>query len=242
MEKVIRIFFVVVLCLLSTNIMANYMEGYVDMGDYASFAADWQSPLQMEDLAVFTNHWMAFNTPWPSLAWWEMEEVDGTLTQAEVLIGTPFYMAPEIISQPGAASPQSDLYALGAVGYFLVTGRQVFEGGSAVEICAAHLHDTPERPSVRAGRDIPRDLEDLLLRCLAKDPDDRPGSPAELQDALARCADAGSWGPAEAIAWWGKYGAGVAGADSADAVPMSKTGLIVDLDSRMVSAERAAKR
>ncbi len=172
----------------------------------------------------------------------EMEEVDGNLTQAEVLIGTPFYMAPEIISQPGAASPQSDLYALGAVGYFLVTGRQVFEGASAVEICAAHLHDTPERPSVRAGRDIPRDLEDLLLRCLAKDPDDRPGSPAELQDALARCADAGSWGPAEAIAWWGKYGAGVAGADSADAVPMSKTGLIVDLDSRMVSAERAAKR
>ena len=172
----------------------------------------------------------------------EMAQVDGNLTQADVLIGTPFYMAPEIIREPGAASPSSDLYALGAVGYFLLTGSQVFEGESAVDICAAHLQDEPERPSARLGRGVPTDLEEILLACLAKDPADRPANAAALRDALAECADAGSWGPAEAAAWWSEYGAGVSGAAVEDETPMSRTELLVDLDSRLISADRASDR
>ncbi len=176
----------------------------------------------------------------------EMAQVDGNLTQADVLIGTPFYMAPEVISRPGAASPQSDLYALGAVGYYLVTGRQVFEGESAVEICAAHLHDEPERPSDKAGREVPRDLEDVLLRCLAKDPAARPTDADELREALLACADAGSWTVAEARSWWSEFAAGLSGASlDGDDIPMSRTGLVVDLDSRLLSVvadRKAAER
>lgn len=166
----------------------------------------------------------------------EMAQVDGNLTQANVLIGTPFYMAPEIISQPGAASPQSDLYALGAVGYYLVTGRQVFEGESAVEICAAHLHDEPERPSGKAGRDVPRDLEDVLLRCLAKNPADRHANAGELREALLDCEAAYSWTAADAREWWSEFAAGLGGSvPGEDDIPMSRTGLVVDLDSRLFS-------
>lgn len=168
----------------------------------------------------------------------EMAQVDGNLTQADVLIGTPFYMAPEIISQPGAAGPASDLYALGAVGYFLLTGRNVFEGASAVEICAAHLHDAPERPSVRAGREVSEDLENVILQCLAKDPADRPANADELLDALSACADAGDWGADDARAWWREYGSGVGQADAEDDVPMSMTGMLVDLESRIISPEK----
>ncbi len=167
----------------------------------------------------------------------EISQVDGNLTQADVLIGTPFFMAPEIIKQPGAASPQSDLYALGAVAYFILSGRQVFEGESAVDICAAHIHDTPERPSSRSGRDIPQDLEDLVLRCLAKDPASRPSSAEELRDALMQCQDAGVWSSADGKTWWQEFGSGLVSVADDDDVPMSRTGLIVDLDSRIMSLE-----
>ena len=167
-----------------------------------------------------------------------LAEVDGHLTQADVLIGTPFFMAPEIISRPGAASPQSDLYALGAVGYFIVSGRQVFEGQSAVEICAAHLHDVPERPSAKAGYPVPADLEDILMACLEKDPQARPADAEAVRDALLRCQDAGTWGPAEAKAWWSEYASGLGGGEPGeDAVPMTRTELLVDLDSRLVSMQ-----
>ncbi len=172
----------------------------------------------------------------------EMAETDGHLTQADVLIGTPFYMAPEIISRPGAASPQSDLYALGAVGYYIVSGRQVFEGQSAVEICAAHLHDQPERPSARAGCDVPADLEDVLMRCLEKDPEARPADAEELRRALMQCADAGAWGPAEAKAWWSEFAAGLGEHEPGEEeVPMSRTELLVDLDTRLASMQGAGR-
>ena len=172
----------------------------------------------------------------------EMAQVDGNLTQADVLIGTPFFMAPEIISKPGAASPLSDIYALGAVGYFIITGRHVFEGESAVEICAAHLHDTPERPSVKAGRDVPEDLERILLQCLEKEPSARPASANDLRDALSACGDAGAWDASDAKSWWREFASGLSdGHAGEDDVPMSRTELFVDLDSRLVSVDKATR-
>jgi serine/threonine protein kinase len=163
----------------------------------------------------------------------QIAHTDGNLTHANVLVGTPLYMAPEIISEPGKASPQSDLYAVGAVGYFLLTGRNVFEGGSAVEICARHLNDAPVPPSQRAGLAVPKDLEDLVLACLEKDPARRPSSAEALRAALLACGEAQAWTQAQARDWWqGHSTAFSEGASSADTAPLSNTELLVDFDHR----------
>jgi len=104
-------------------------------------------------------------------------------------------------SSPHSPDARSDLYAVGTVGYFLLTGRHVFEGGSIVEVCAAHLYETPVPWSER-GAALGPDLEALVLACLAKDPAARPASAAALRDARAGCADAPSWDRRRAVAWW----------------------------------------
>ena len=78
----------------------------------------------------------------------------------------------------------------------------MIDGGTVMEICAHHLHTAPQRPSARLGRPVPRDLEELVLRCLAKTPGERPASVGELAEALAACADASSWSSAVACSWW----------------------------------------
>jgi eukaryotic-like serine/threonine-protein kinase len=128
-----------------------------------------------------------------------------TATAANVLTGTPLYMAPEAIRSEDAVDGRSDLYALGAVGYFLLTGLPVFEAQTLVEVCAHHLHTAPVPPSQRTRARIPADLEGLILRCLAKSPDERPATARALRDALERCADAGGWSAEEAARWWGVW-------------------------------------
>jgi serine/threonine protein kinase len=135
------------------------------------------------------------------------------LTQVNTLVGTPLYMAPEIIADASGFSPLSDLYALGAVGYYLLTGRNVFEGASAVEICAMHLHDEPVPPSQRAGREIPGDLEAIVMACLAKNPEERPESAEIMSAMLARCEDFGAWTWEQARQWW---------SDHRDTLPMDE--------------------
>jgi hypothetical protein len=128
-----------------------------------------------------------------------------TATAANVLTGTPLYMAPEAIRSEDAVDGRSDLYALGAVAYFLLTGLPVFEGRTMVEVCAHHLHTTPVPPSQRAKGTIPADLEAVVLRCLAKAPDERVRHARALRDALDRCADAGAWSAEEASRWWAAW-------------------------------------
>ena len=170
----------------------------------------------------------------------ELTAADGNLTQAEMLVGTPFFMAPETISRPGAAGVASDLYALGAVAYFLLTGRHVFEGESAVQVCASHLHDPPEPPSRKIGRPVDPDLEAIVLRCLAKDPADRPRSADDLRVALEGCEAAGRWTQADARAWWGEHAPGLVGqAGATEPSRLSQTELLVDMDSRLATRSRA---
>jgi eukaryotic-like serine/threonine-protein kinase len=128
-----------------------------------------------------------------------------SLTNADHLTGTPLYMAPEAIAHPDAAEPRSDLYAVAAIGYYLLTGHHVFEGASAVEIYAAHLHATPIPPHVRLGREVPPALEALILRGLAKSPADRPPSAAAFREALLRI-DLAPWTEEDARAWWRTHG------------------------------------
>jgi serine/threonine protein kinase len=122
------------------------------------------------------------------------------LTAADTMTGTPLYLSPEGIQQPDTVDARSDLYALGAVGYFLLTGKPPFEGGSVIEICMQHVKEIPVRPSERASRNISENLEDILLACLAKKPEERPQSMSELREALTVCSLNGEWTTATADA------------------------------------------
>jgi eukaryotic-like serine/threonine-protein kinase len=127
------------------------------------------------------------------------------LTVGDQLTGTPRYMAPETIAHPDAAEPRSDLYAAAALGYFMLSGEHVFEGASLVEVLAAHLHAPPVSVSKRLGREVPPDLEALIMRGLAKAPSDRPPSAAVFRELLERC-EAAPWTQRDARAWWRTHG------------------------------------
>lgn len=116
------------------------------------------------------------------------------------------YLSPEGIERPDTVDARSDVYALGAVGYFLLTQKPPFEGASVIEICMQHVNATPVRPSERASRNISGNLEDILLACLAKKPQERPQSMAELRDALMSCTLGGEWTSATADTWWANNG------------------------------------
>lgn len=105
------------------------------------------------------------------------------------LIGTPLYISPEAIVAPATVGPQSDLYGLGAVGYFLLRGEPVFRGSSLIEVCCHHLHSTPEPLPVALGDACAAELGRIVLECLAKDAAARPATAAELVRRLARCSE-----------------------------------------------------
>jgi serine/threonine-protein kinase len=131
------------------------------------------------------------------------------LTMANMVVGTPLYVAPEALTDPENVDARADLYALGAVGYWLLTGTHVFRGKSVLELCTHHLNSAPEPPSARLGRPVTRDLESLLLECLAKRREDRPVSAHVLRDRLRSCAAAGRWTDARAAKWWELHRAAV---------------------------------
>ena len=99
-------------------------------------------------------------------------DVSAERDERDVIVGTPMYLAPELILSGESSSPQSDLYALGAVGYFLLAGRTPFDSGEVDEILAHQLEDDPPFPSERLSRTLPRDLEYVIMSCLAKNPAD----------------------------------------------------------------------
>jgi serine/threonine-protein kinase len=132
---------------------------------------------------------------------------DASAQRVHLVVGTPLYLAPEAIVSPARVDARADLYSLGAVGYALLTGCHVFEGRSSTEICSHHLHTPPTPPASRLGRELPRDLCEILMRCLAKHPDDRYASARELRAALEACADAVTWTEAASERWWEANGA-----------------------------------
>jgi hypothetical protein len=140
----------------------------------------------------------------------DLERGGGDLTRADVVAGTPLYLAPEAINAPDTLSGQSDLYSLGAVGYFALTGSSVFRGKTLVEVCSHHLHTAPEPPSKRLDRAVPADLEALILECLAKDPTERPAGAHELRRRLEACEGFGGWTGDQARAWWQERGEALA--------------------------------
>jgi len=132
---------------------------------------------------------------------------DSELSRDDQIAGTPLYLAPEAITAPGRVGARSDLYSLGCVGYFLLTGRPVFEGRNMVEVCGHHLHTKPVPPGDRLGQPVPAGLSSLLLACLEKDPANRPAYAGELLAALDGLGDVPPWTNEEARAWWSTRGA-----------------------------------
>ncbi len=140
----------------------------------------------------------------------DLSDAHGVSTSAGVtadnrISGTPLYMAPEAIRTPTRVDARSDLYALGAVGYHLLTGVDVFAGPNVIEIIADHLHSIPQPPSQRVAFAIPTDLERVIMSCLQKDPNARPASARALRMALLACS-VPSWSEADARSWYAQYG------------------------------------
>jgi serine/threonine-protein kinase len=122
------------------------------------------------------------------------------LTAKGSVVGTPAYMAPEQARGAEAADARSDLYSLGALGYFLLAGRPPFQRGTTLEVMLAHVQE-PVPPLANA----PADLEAVLRRCLAKVSADRFPNAGSLDEGLAGCACAGEWAEARARAWWQEH-------------------------------------
>ncbi|HEX5063059.1 MAG TPA: serine/threonine-protein kinase [Kofleriaceae bacterium] len=127
-----------------------------------------------------------------------------TGSSTQVVLGTPAYLSPEAVTDPRSIGPGADIYALGAVGYFLLTGQKVFDGKTAVEVCIAHVTKAPRPPSEVAKQPIAAPLEAIILKCLAKKPEDRYASVIELRSALL-AVPAIDWSVAQARQWWGEF-------------------------------------
>ena len=146
--------------------------------------------------------------------------------------GTPHYLSPEAIQDPQDIDATTDLYALGAVGYYLLTGSHVFEGKTIMEVCLHHLHTKPLPLAEAAVDDVPPELEALIFACLEKKQADRPKSGQELAEAL-ESLDVARWTRGDAEAWWDVFGPEIEKAKK-PLPPASGTEqtLAVDLESR----------
>jgi eukaryotic-like serine/threonine-protein kinase len=149
----------------------------------------------------------------------------------DVVLGTPAYISPEAVTRPDHITPAADLYALGAVGYFLITGRPVFDGATPDDVCRQHVRQPPRPPS-DLGAAIPPALEEVLMKCLAKQPAQRYPSAAALADALEAVPAADDWRKADAIAWWERFRASETAATATSAAPTLT--ITVDLGARRV--------
>lgn len=129
----------------------------------------------------------------------ESSQRDSPMTVA----GTPQTMAPETL-RGDPATPLSDLYSLGVVGYFLLTGEPIFDASTTTEFLQAHQHSAPV-PMARRRSGIPADLEAVISGCLGKDPARRPQSASALRSLLYECASAGVWTQSQARAWWQEH-------------------------------------
>jgi len=125
------------------------------------------------------------------------------ITKQLKIIGTPRYMAPERLRDPSDVDASSDIYALGAVGYFLLTGKPLFEGDDSLAISNQVLH-TPA-PRVSASVEVPEGLDALIAACLEKDRARRPRSAQAVVEGLDRLASRLAWTQGDAAAWWNDY-------------------------------------
>jgi serine/threonine-protein kinase len=128
-------------------------------------------------------------------------KVSVKLTQEGAVAGSPPYLSPEQAAAKETADVRSDIYSLGAVAYFLLTGQPPFVRDTAMQVLMAHVYERVVPPTDLRS-EVPTDLEEVVLRCLEKDPERRFADAASLEHELAACACAGPWDEERAADWW----------------------------------------
>jgi serine/threonine-protein kinase len=124
------------------------------------------------------------------------------ITAAGILVGTPAFLAPEMVSSQGSFDRRADIYALGCVAFWLLTGRPPFEGDDVMTLLTHHSQTTPVPPSKMSEEAIPSDVDALVLECLSKEPTQRPASADVLRDRLDNLSVAARWDQMCARSWW----------------------------------------
>ncbi len=151
------------------------------------------------------------------------------LTGAHTTTGTPAFMAPEVILDEGAGDERADVYALGCVAYYLLTGQLVFEADTPMKMFVQHLQAEPTPPSLRTEMPIPPELDEFVLACLEKDPDRRPQNAQQLLQMLDRVRLRDTWDNDAARGWWEKHLLDLAG-------PLTLAGTTEPLEGALVGA------
>ncbi len=126
---------------------------------------------------------------------------DSNLTQEGMITGSPLFMSPEQASGESEPDSRSDIYSMGVLAYFMLTGHAPFEYDRPIKVIIAHAHEAVVPPSEHVPS-IPHDLEAIVMRCLAKDPDDRYQTVQEMAEALDQCESVGTWKQQDAVNWW----------------------------------------
>jgi tRNA A-37 threonylcarbamoyl transferase component Bud32 len=144
--------------------------------------------------------------------------------KANAVVGTPHFMSPEAVEKPESVDSRGDLYSLGAVGYWLLTGKTLFDPATVEALLVCQVKELPPHPAERLGKPVSPDLADLIMRCLAKQPEQRLPSAEALDHALAACASAGAWTPLDADQWWR---ANMATVDALPAATMAEKTLVI---------------
>jgi serine/threonine-protein kinase len=124
------------------------------------------------------------------------------LTAEGILAGTPAFIAPEVALGKRNVDHRLDIYALGCVAYWLVTGATVFEGDTPMSVVLKHVQEEPIPPHQRTELAVAPEFEQIILGCLAKDPSRRPQSVLDLLERLESCAPVVPWDTALARQWW----------------------------------------
>jgi len=148
------------------------------------------------------------------------------LTAADALAGTPNIMAPEVAVGDREPDPRVDVYALGCLAYWLLTGERVFEGSTPIQVLLKHANEPPRRPSERSPYPDATLLDDLVLQCLAKDPAERPRDAGHLGQLLRGIALEEVWTQEDAELWWSQHhpeGLAMGPCDQGHVIPMHRT-------------------
>jgi tRNA A-37 threonylcarbamoyl transferase component Bud32 len=151
----------------------------------------------------------------------------------ETFVGTPNYMSPEAVEDSANTDARSDLYSVGVVGYYLLTGKGVFDGATLEEICQKRLTEKPVPPSTRIGQPICPHLEAVILRCLEREPADRPQTAHELIALLAASPRIVDWNVEQRSAWWVAHREAINRARAAEAEPIeSDKAVNIEIEDR----------
>jgi len=139
-----------------------------------------------------------------------------SLTVEGMTAGTPAFMSPEQVLSKPHLDDRSDIYSLGCVAFWMLTGQYMFGADNAMEVAVHQVNTEPPLPSERTETGVPADLEEVVLACLQKDPNRRPTSAAALAEMLAKCESASGWTETDARAWWELHMPGAAAVQPSD--------------------------